>query len=109
MVDPIQKLYNSNTFNYLKIAGMIIFPTILFLLPYNYFDKGSIKCLSKAIFDLECWGCGMTRACMRIIHFRLEEAWYFNKFSFIVFPILCYLYVHEFYATVQKIKNSFTD
>ncbi|GIV44552.1 MAG: hypothetical protein KatS3mg035_1675 [Bacteroidia bacterium] len=104
-VAPIQKLSNSLILKYIKIAGMILLPAILVFLPFDYFDNGSVKCLSKAIFDLECWGCGMTRACMRIIHFHFEEAWYFNKLSFIVFPILCYLYAQEFYDTLQKIKH----
>lgn len=106
MVVLIQKLFNKKILLKLKIAGMVLFPAILLFLPYDYLDTGSIKCLSKAIFDLECWGCGMTRACMRIIHFRFEEAWYFNKLSFFVFPILCYLYAQEFYDTYQKIKKN---
>jgi len=83
---------------------MVLGPVTLFLLPYDYFDKGSVKCLSQTILDLECWGCGMTHACMRIIHFRFEEAWEFNKLSFIVFPILCYLYSKELFDTVKKLQ-----
>ena len=101
----IQKLFNSRIYYSIKIAGMILFPAILVLLPYDYFDTGSIKCLSKSFLGIECWGCGMTRACMRIIHLKFQEAWIFNKLSFIVFPILCYLYVIEFLKTFNSLKK----
>ena len=37
---------------------------------------------------MECYGCGMTRACMHLIHFDIQAAADFNKLSFIVVPLL---------------------
>ena len=45
-------------------------------------------CLSRVFFDLECWGCGMTRALKHLICLDFETAWGFNKLSFLVLPIL---------------------
>lgn len=87
------------------LGGLILLPIVLAILPADFFDGGPVVCISRLLADMECWGCGMTRACMNIIHFNFSQAWQFNKLSFIVFPILSYLYVIEvvkFYRRVRR-------
>ncbi|MFK7769095.1 MAG: DUF2752 domain-containing protein [Mariniblastus sp.] len=42
-------------------------------------------CASRRLFDLECPGCGMTRAFISISHGQFARAWKFNPASFIVY------------------------
>lgn len=55
---------------------------------------------------MECYGCGMTRATMHLIHFDFQEAWIFNKLSFIALPLLIMfwakLLLKEFHIQILK-------
>jgi hypothetical protein len=92
-VNLSQRIKEKYSKTYLSV--LIIIPLILFIIPKDYFNSGKTVCLSVAIFDLECWGCGITRAIMHLIHFDIEAAWDFNKLSFIILPIICYLWFKE--------------
>ncbi len=76
-----------------KKIGIVVFLflTIAFIslviLPADYFDQGRATCISVIMFDIECYGCGMTRAIQHLIHLDFQSAWTFNKLSFIVFPL----------------------
>jgi hypothetical protein len=72
----------------IKIIGYIGILIVLLFLPPDYFDNGTSICVSKRWFDIECYGCGMTRAIMHMIHIDFQEAWNINKLSFIVLPLL---------------------
>jgi len=99
----LSKTNQNQYFKWIKLSLMIIFPIVLLSIPYNFFDSGLPPlCISQILFKAECPGCGMTRACQRIIHFRFLDAWYFNKMSFIVFPVLLYFYIKEFWKTYQS-------
>jgi hypothetical protein len=80
---------------------LIILPIFLILLPSDFFDSGQTLCFSKAFFDIECLGCGITRAIQHLIHFEFYEAWLLNKLSVIVLPLLIYFYIKE----IVRIKN----
>ena len=75
---------------YFTIIILLLIPSILILLPVDYFDKGQSLCISVLLFDKECYACGMTKAIMNIIHFDFSEALYHNVLGFIVFPLLVY-------------------
>ncbi|MCS7004780.1 MAG: DUF2752 domain-containing protein [Cytophagales bacterium] len=83
---------------------MILIPIILVLLPADFFDRGQSLCLSVLLFDVECYGCGMTRALMHLFHFDFRAAWDLNKISFLVFPILSYLYFQELLQSYHKYR-----
>lgn len=48
-------------------------------------------CLSHVLFDLECLGCGMTRAMNSLLHGDLSEAAAYNWRVFIVAPLLTFV------------------
>lgn len=75
--------------------GMLLLPILLLILPEQFFDHGPALCLSRVLFDQECPGCGMTRACMRLAHGNWADAALFNRLAYIVFPLLCILYLAE--------------
>ena len=75
----------------LKIISLIVLfsiPITLLILPSNFFDKGQSVCFSVMLFNVECYGCGMTRAVMHFIHFNFAEAMAFNKLVILVLPLL---------------------
>lgn len=91
---------------WLVLVFLILFPIILFILPKTHFDSGPTTCIYTLITGENCLGCGMTRACMRLIHFDFRGAWEFNAMSFIVFPILAFFYgkyfLTTFYMLIKK-------
>ena len=42
-------------------------------------------CASRQLFNIECPGCGMTRAFISISHGQFARAWHFNPASFLVY------------------------
>lgn len=83
---------------------VLIIGIILLILPADFFDRGDSVCLSVVFFDLKCYGCGMTRAVQHLLHFNFEEAYYYNRLSFIVLPLLSYLIIVEFIKFLKDIK-----
>ncbi|MBU3676130.1 MAG: DUF2752 domain-containing protein [Chitinophagaceae bacterium] len=99
------KRFNYNLiFLTIQLAGIILIPAILFLLPYNFFDHRGPVCIMTLLSGYECIGCGMTRACQRLIHFRMQEAWQFNKLALVVFPILVYLWGELAFKIIKRIQ-----
>lgn len=83
---------------------MGIIPLVFLFLPADYFNNGKSVCVSKTVFDVECYGCGITRAIQHLIHFQFEEAWHFNKLSFIVAPLIIFLWIKHMFKIYKKIK-----
>jgi hypothetical protein len=96
------KFFETKNFLKIKMAAMILLPLILLFLPKTQFDTGPTTCLITLISGYNCLGCGMTRACMRLIHLDIPGAMEFNKLSLIVFPVLCFFYAKEFWDTFKK-------
>lgn len=105
MANITRHFFNSNSKLYLvtKISILVTFPFILLLLPKTIFNNGGYTiCILKLITGEDCFGCGMTRACMHLIHLDFKGAAYFNKISFVVLPILCGLLIAELYKTIKQ-------
>lgn len=83
-----RKSFKHKIFKITLIIVLLLGPLILFFLPSDYFDQGQSVCLSVVFFDLECYGCGMTRALMHLIHFEFFQAYEYNKLVILVFPLL---------------------
>lgn len=92
--------------NHIKIIGLIALPIWLLLLPNTFFDAGQSICPSKYFLNLECLGCGITRAIQHLIHLDFEAAWSYNKLSFIVLPIAIFIWAKLLYKTFNIIKSS---
>jgi len=89
---------------YIKLILLILIPITLLILPANFFDDGKSVCLSVMLLDIECYGCGITRAIMHLIHFDLEEALYYNTLSFIVLPLLIFTWQDLLRGTIKRLK-----
>ncbi len=82
-------------------------PIILIILPADFFDSGQSICLSQLIFNVECYGCGLTKSIMHLLHFDYKTSWEWNKLGIISFPILFLLwlkYVFEQF-NIHILKN----
>lgn len=53
----------------------------------------SPSCLISMLLEDRCWGCGITRASIAILHGDFTAAWRLNKFSIVVLPMLVFLYL----------------
>jgi len=86
-------LNNNRHFRILKIAVILLIPAVLFIIPFDWISEQNSVCLFKNITGHECFGCGMTRAVLSVIHFRFEDAIHYNKIVTIVFPLLIYIWL----------------
>ena len=89
---------------WLLFSSLFITGIVLFYLPKDYFDEGQSVCLSVVIFDIQCYGCGMTRAIQHMINFDFTAAYNYNKLSFIVFPLLVFMIIKEFFYFLDRKK-----
>lgn len=88
------------------LAFLILFPLLMLLLPAGYFDEGEAFCPSKRFFDVECLGCGMTRAVMHLIHLDVDSALYYNPGSFLVAPAIAFFWVKWAREAILRLRNT---
>lgn len=76
----------------LRLLFWATVPAVLLILPKTAFDDGPPLCPSMLLLGEECPGCGMTRACMYLIHLDFGGAYFYNAASFLVFPLFAILW-----------------
>ena len=108
----MRKLYNTNSkFSYIvsivKTGMFIGIPVLLLCLPTDFFDYGQ----SISLFELagveDYHSKGMTRAVMHLIHFDFEGAWAYNKLSFIVTPLIAYVWSKSFLKSFTRTRKMY--
>jgi hypothetical protein len=92
---------NRSTILVLRLLFWVGVPVILLILPKTFFDTGTPLCPSMVFLGEECPGCGMTRACMHLIHFGFDDAFDYNALSFIVFPLFAFFWAKWFLTDVK--------
>ena len=102
---PMEISYRGCNYQIFKLILMTFLPLIVFFVPVEYIEANPLPCLYKILFNQECWGCGITRACLHMLHFNINEAILFNRAVVIVFPLACILYVKEYILTLRRIFN----
>ena len=85
----------------LYLVILILIPTVLLILPANFFDTGNSICFSVVFFDNECYACGMTRAIQHLIHFDFSIGYEYNRLSVIVLPLL----ILSYYKEIRRVFN----
>jgi len=80
---------------WLWLAALLLFPIVLWILPSTFFDgpDGVVVCPSRLFFNIECYGCGMTRAVTHLHHGEMEDAVYYNTLSPLVYLGLVVLWL----------------
>jgi hypothetical protein len=85
------------------LISLILFPVLLWLLPADVFDNtGFEMCPSKLFFNIECLGCGMTRAVMHFHHWEWNEAFYYNYGIVVVYPALAIVWIFWLSKAVKR-------
>lgn len=85
---------------YFKLVILFGLPVFLLILPADYFDHGESVCLSKSIFNMECYACGLTRAMQHLIHLDFSVAYEYNKLVVAVAPLLALLWTNYTLKTI---------
>ena len=65
-------------------------------------NTGYEICPSKLFFNVECFGCGMTRAVMHFHHWELNEAFYYNYGVMVVYPALVVIWFLWIYKAIKR-------
>ncbi len=92
---------------YYKLSLVIflgIVPVVLLILPKDFFDHGPTLCISKLFMKQDCYACGLSRGIMHLIHLDFENAFAYNMLSFIVFPLLGFIWVQWFLKELRIVK-----
>ena len=79
----------------LRLAGILLLPVVLFLLPLDWLKDQHSICLFKNLTGHDCYGCGITRAILSAIHFHFEDAFHYNKLFLVVFPVLIFIWTKK--------------
>lgn len=87
-----------------KAMALIFGAIVLLWLPADFFDHGQTICPSKLFLDVECLGCGMTRAMQHLIHFEFQSAWHFNHLVVVVAPISFYVWLRSLLLALKSLK-----
>lgn len=64
-------------------------------------------CLIKNIFDINCYGCGITKAVIAVIQIDLLGAYLYNKMIVVVMPLLLYVWTREILQTIRRLRLDF--
>jgi len=93
-----------------KIILLILYVVILIIGVYalyclNMTYNIGLICIYNKITGLYCPGCGMTRAIYSLFKLDFYQAFRYNVFSIILFPILLIYLFGEIYARVFDKKN----
>lgn len=110
---PLISFYNPATryqwFNTAWMLVLLFIPVLLWWLPAGFFDDTGVElCPSRAFFDVECFGCGITRAVMHLHHFEWQEAIYYNYLVVIVYPVLVALWFLWLYKSWKRHRTLFS-
>lgn len=99
---------NSKKVEGIKFLLLLIIPIIIYVIPVSNIEKNPVPCISRMLFDIECRGCGITRATINLIHFNINKAIEYNSSVLIVLPILilvyCKLIIKQF-NNYKKYRN----
>lgn len=90
----------------LHLVVLIIIPVAMILLPVEWINgSGMPVCIWWHITGHPCWGCGLTRAMVSVMHLDFTEAWEFNRLAVLVFPIMSWFWGRLMYRTIKSLRH----
>lgn len=95
---------------YISLSIVLLMPFVLWMLPTDFFDSGEIvTCPSVLLFNMECIGCGLTRAVMHFHHLDFSGAIFYNYGVLLIYPLLAFFWFQRFYGLLKDtgiVKNA---
>ena len=85
------------------LVVLLVTPFALWALPADYFDEGESLCPSVQLFDVECWGCGSTRAVQHLHHGELGDALFFHSLAPGIYLLLVVLWSLWTFTTATRL------
>lgn len=98
-------MYKFKIVKVIILMVLLVIPIALLILPSDFFDNGESICPSKRFLDIECLGCGLTRAVMHLIHLDFSTAWAFNKMSYVVVPLGIFYWGKNLKKVIEDLKK----
>ncbi len=106
-----------NKNNFIKIliflTSVILLILLIFAYDYIVFNYNiGVPCVINKCFGVYCPGCGMTRAVDALLKLDFKEAFKYNVFSIILFPILfivCVIFIWNMIFKGNKINIKYNN
>jgi hypothetical protein len=73
-------------------VAILLTPVVLLLLPADFFDQGPVLCPSRLLLEVDCPGCGLTRATQHLLHAEWRTAVEYNPLVLLTTPVLAWLW-----------------
>lgn len=89
-----------------KLLALLLIPVALYLVPLENIYNGESLCLFKRCMNIECWGCGITRAFFSVLHGYFALAWEYNSLIIILFPLSAWLWSKEVFKACKELKDN---
>ncbi len=95
-----------------KFFKILLLPIVLFFsFISNYlpeFSSKGVPCIFNTLFDFECWGCGITRAIIALLHGDLDKSFRFHRLSVFVFCVIAFISIKEIFS-IGKIRKTYAE
>lgn len=77
----------------LALWGLLLCAGLLAVLAPHWVEAHGPPCLFTLLLGQECWGCGMTRACLALLQGQWAAAWDLNPRAYVVLPLVFVVFV----------------
>ena len=84
----------------LKKLGILLLIGVVYAVWCNLTGIG-IPCVINLIFKIKCPGCGMTHSAVALTHLDIAGAFYYNKLSVTVVPLLIIILLVQEYRYIK--------
>ncbi|MDR1090755.1 MAG: DUF2752 domain-containing protein [Prevotella sp.] len=105
MKTSISELKETKAYKQVKLFIITFAPVVLFFIPVAWLNRQHSICLYKNITGHDCFGCGITRAVLSVLHFDFGTAFHYNKMVVIVFPLLVYIWVNKIVKLIKELND----
>jgi len=102
------KSNSDKIFLILRLFGYSAAIIFLYTIPWETLSQGPVICLYKKFFNINCIGCGMTRASWQLAHLNIKEAIRFNPLSVVLFPLWIFIMVYDLFLFLKFFLHSKT-
>ena len=62
----------------------------------------SVPCVINTLFDIDCWGCGITRAIISLLHGEWDRSWNQHVMALPVMAAITAISLREYLALFQE-------